>query len=83
MKENEQSLRKCGTLLNSWWTSPVVQMVKCLPTVRETQVQSLGWEDPCRRKWQLTSVFLPGKSSGKRNLVGYSRWGRKESDTTK
>ena len=24
----------------------VAQIVKCLPTMRETWVQSLGWEDP-------------------------------------
>ena len=36
-----------------------------------------------RRKWQPTPVFLPGKSHGRRSLVGYSPWGRKESDTTK
>ena len=35
-----------------------------------------------RRKWQSTLVFLPGKSRGWRSLVGYSSWGRKESDTT-
>ena len=34
-----------------------------------------------RRKWQPTPVFLPGKSHGW-SLVGYSPWGRKESDTT-
>ena len=33
-------------------------------------------------KWQPTPVFLPGKSHGWKNLVGYSPWGRKESDTT-
>ena len=33
-------------------------------------------------KWQPTPVFLPGISHGWRNLVGYSPWGRKESDTT-
>ena len=33
-------------------------------------------------EWQPTPVFLPGKSHGWRNLVGYSPWGRKESDTT-
>ena len=27
---------------------------------------------PWRRKWQFTAVFLPGKSHGKRSLVGYS-----------
>ena len=26
--------------------------------------------------------YLPGKSHGQRSLVGYSPWGRKESDTT-
>ena len=37
---------------------------------------------PWRRKWQPTPVLLPGKSQGQRSLVGYSPWGRKESDTT-
>ena len=27
-------------------------------------------------------VFLPGESHGRKSLVGYSPWGRKESDTT-
>ena len=30
-----------------------------------------------RRKWQPIPVFLPGKSSGQRNLAGYSPWGHK------
>ena len=33
------------------------------------------------RKWQPTPLFLLVKSSGQRSLVGYSPWGRKESDT--
>ena len=37
---------------------------------------------PWKRKWQLTPVFLPGKSHGQRSLVGYSPWGRRELDTT-
>ena len=37
---------------------------------------------PWSRKWQLTPVFLPGKSHGQRSLAGYSPWGRKESDMT-
>ena len=28
------------------WASLMTQMVKNLPAMRETQVQSLGWEDP-------------------------------------
>ena len=35
-----------------------------------------------RRKWQLTPVFLPGKSREWRILVGYSPWCHKESDMT-
>ena len=34
------------------------------------------------RKWQPTPGLLPGESHGWRSLVGYSPWGRKESDTT-
>ena len=37
---------------------------------------------PWRRAWQPTLVFLPGESCGQRNLVGYSPWDCKESDTT-
>ena len=35
-----------------------------------------------RRQWHPTSVLLPGKSHGRRSLVGCSPWGREESDTT-
>ena len=34
---------------------------------------------PWRRKWKPTPIFLPGKSHGQRNLVGYSPWGHKNS----
>ena len=35
-----------------------------------------------RRQWQPTPVPLPGKSHGRRSLVGCSPWGLEESDTT-
>ena len=35
-----------------------------------------------RRQWQPTPVLLPGKSHGRRSLVGCSPWGREELDTT-
>ena len=57
-------------------------MVKNLPEMQETQVQSLGWKDPLERKWKPSPVFSPGKSHGQRSLVGYSPWGLKESDPT-
>ena len=46
------------------WASLVAQMVKRLPTMRDTRVRSLGQEDLWRRKWQPTPVLLPGKSHG-------------------
>ena len=33
-----------------------------------------------RRRWYPTPVLLPGKSHGRRSLVGCSPWGRKDSD---
>ena len=35
-----------------------------------------------RRQWHLTPVLLPGKSHGRRSLVGCGPWGRYESGTT-
>ena len=35
-----------------------------------------------RRQWHPTPVLLPGKSHGRRNLVGCSPWGCEESETT-
>ena len=33
-------------------------------------------------QWHPTPVLLPGKSHGQRSLVGFSPWGREESDMT-
>ena len=35
-----------------------------------------------RRRWHPTSVLLPGKSHGRRSLIGCSPWGPEESVTT-
>ena len=40
--------------------------------------KSLGGEDPWRRQWQPTPVFLPGESHGQRSAVGYILWDHKE-----
>ena len=34
-----------------------------------------------RRPWHPTPILLPGKSHGRRSLVGCSPWGHEESDT--
>ena len=50
--------------------------------IRDTSsIPGLG-RFPWRRKWQPTPLFLPGKSYGQRNMVGYGPNGRKESDMT-
>ena len=42
----------------------------------------LNWTEYRRRQWQPTPVLLPGKSHGRRSLVGCSPWGHEESDMT-
>ena len=68
---------------NSWWlgtifliTESIVSrgfpggtVVKNLPA--NPWVRKIPWS----RKWQPTSVFMPGKFHGQRSLVGYSPWG--------
>ena len=61
----------------------MAQRVKNLPAMQETQVQSLGWEDPLEESMATTPVLLPGELHGQRSLEGYSPWGRTESDMTK
>ena len=63
------------SLVAQWCASLVARRERiCLqcrrqPVIQELQVLSLDQEIPWRRKWQLTSVFLPGKSHGQRNLA--------------
>ena len=59
------------------WVSLMAQLVKILPAMWETWVQSLGWEDPLEKGKAPTPVFWPGEFHGL-----YSPWGRKELDTT-
>ena len=43
--------------------------------MQETQVQSLGWEDPLEKEMQPTPVYLPRESHGQKSLAGCSPWG--------
>ena len=45
------------------------QMVKKLFATQETRVPSLGQEDPMKKEWLLTPVFLPREVHGQRSLV--------------
>ena len=57
-------------------------MVKHLPAVRETQVRSLGWEDPLEKEMATHTSTRTWKIPWTEELVGYSPWGRKELDMT-
>ena len=61
--------------------SLVAQMVKNLPAMQETWVQSLGWEDPLEEGMATHSSILAGRIPMDRGACqGYSPGGRKESD---
>ena len=61
---------------------PWCSAVKNPSVMQKTQVLSLGREDPIRRQWQPTPVFLSGESHRLSSLAGYSPGGHKESDMT-
>ena len=65
----------------SSWCSDKESACKCRRYRRlrfDPWVGTTSWS----RKWQPTPGFLPGKFHRQRSLVGYSPWGRKESDVT-
>ena len=57
-------------------------MVKSLPAMQETPVQSLGREDPLEKETATHSSILAWKIPWTEEPVGYSPRGFKESDTT-
>ena len=59
------------------WASQIALVVKSLPAhigdIRDkTWTWSWAGEDPWRKAWQPTPVFLPGESQGQRSLAGCS-----------
>ena len=65
----------------------MAQTVKRLSTIQETQVQSLGQEDPLEKEMATHSSTIawkiPWTEEPQRSLVGYSPWGsQKQLDTT-
>ena len=57
-------------------------MVKNLPAKQETQVRSLGQEDPLERGMAAKSSILAWRISWKEEPGGLQSWGHKESDMT-
>ena len=66
-----------GYLLQYSWASLVAQLVKNLPAMQETWVQSWVGKIPWRRERVPTPIFWPGEFHRL-----YSLWGHKDLDTT-
>ena len=64
----------------TWWLRGYSICLQCRRPGFDTWAGKIPW----KRKWQPTSVFLPGESHGQRSLASYSPWGHmdRESDTT-
>ena len=60
-----------------WWLRGYSVCLQCRGPGFDPWVRKIPW----RRKWQPTTVHLRGKSHGRRSLVDYSPWDRKELDT--
>ena len=58
----------------------MAQTVKTPPTMQQTWVRSLGWEDPLEQGMAFPPT--PWDPHGQRSLAGCSLWGRKELYTT-
>ena len=59
------------------WASLVIQMVKNLPAMQETQVQSVGQEDSLEKEMATHSSILAWRIPWTEELAGYSPWGCK------
>ena len=77
-----------GYPLQYSWAYLVAQMVKILPAMRETWVQSLSWEDPLEKgrathfsilAWRIPWTGIPG---GRGAWWATSPWGHTESAIT-
>ena len=80
-KESDMTEQLNWTELNRGlprWFSGEESACQCRRHGFDPWVRKIPW----RRTWQLTPVFLPGKSHGQRSLEGYSPWGGKELERT-
>ena len=64
------------------WASLVTQMVKNLPAVQETQVQSLSWEDSLEKGMASHSSILAWRVLWTEEPKSYISWGLEEWNTT-
>ena len=68
-------------LSNRYWIQKVYSIRHLYNYIKQILVYQIPVNSR-RRKWHPTPVLLPGKSHGRRSLVGCSPWGRWRLDTT-
>ena len=78
----QNSLQKTSLILKEKmlprWLTVTCWFKRCQRLWLNPSIRKIPW----KRKWQPIPVVLPGKSHGKRSLVGYSTWSHKDSDMT-
>ena len=80
-KKNAAKMMNLGRIWRLWKlpvSPPETKSCTCLLLHYMSLIKKLSG----RRQWHPTPVLLPGKSHGRRSLVGCSTWGHEESDTT-
>ena len=60
----------------------MAQRIKCLPAMRDTWVQSLGWEDPLEKEMATHSSILAWRIPWTEEPDGLQSMGVAELDTT-
>ena len=66
----EKNIIQKDTCIVMFKVSLAAQMVKNLPAIRDTQVRSLGQEDPLEMGMAPTPVFLPEEFQGQKSMAG-------------
>ena len=73
---------RVSCIAGGFLTNPVAQLVKSLPAMQETWVQSLGWEDSLEKEMATHSSILAWRIPRIEDPGGLQSMGDKESDTT-
>ena len=68
--------------LSKLWDLPVAQLVKNLPIMQETWVQSLGWGDPLEKEMAAHSSILTWRIPWTEEPARLQSMGSQESDST-
>ena len=65
-----------------WGEHTILLTFKFCQEFKDTQVWSMGQEDPLEKEMAIHSSILAWEISCKRSMVGYSPWGCSESEMT-